>query len=193
MVAETQEPTVPWQDVLKDFLVSHPDRAGRLHWKTPNRRFIGQGIYLAWPAQRVDGHVVIAVDTSGSIDEPRSRRSRVKQRHSRLPPLPRVDCVLRCAGPACGRVAAKRRTVDALCSRWAEATSHEPAWGWDCQRMRRRASGVSCVSRTGHQLRQVARCPVLWALTQGSTVNRRLVASFTSSREPACYGPVASF
>ncbi|BCH33191.1 hydrolase [Mesorhizobium sp. L-8-10] len=37
-------------------------------WSRPNRRTIGQGIYL--PSQTVDGleHVVFAVDTSGSID-----------------------------------------------------------------------------------------------------------------------------
>lgn len=62
---ECVESRVNWRDVLRRFVnsVARNDYS----WMTPNRRYIGQGIYL--PNVRSDelGRVVVAVDTSGSI------------------------------------------------------------------------------------------------------------------------------
>jgi predicted metal-dependent peptidase len=60
-------PKVDWRDVLREF-VSRTAK-NDYSWQTPNRRFVSQGIYL--PGMRSDelGHVVLAVDTSGSIGQ----------------------------------------------------------------------------------------------------------------------------
>lgn len=61
-----REPQLDVRDLLARFVDSMVSTSTT--WSRPNRRTIGQGIYL--PSHSVDGleHVVFAVDTSGSID-----------------------------------------------------------------------------------------------------------------------------
>jgi predicted metal-dependent peptidase len=60
-------PKVDWRDVLRNFL----ERAARndYSWRTPNPRYIQQGIYLPRLHSLEMGDVVVAVDTSGSIGQ----------------------------------------------------------------------------------------------------------------------------
>ncbi|MBO6755725.1 MAG: hypothetical protein JJ902_05330 [Roseibium sp.] len=67
LIGELTAPKVDWRDILRSFI---DDRVQMdFSWMKPNRRFIADGIYL--PGQVPDGisHVVLAVDTSGSIDQ----------------------------------------------------------------------------------------------------------------------------
>lgn len=66
-VEEILRPTVPWQEVLREFLT----RTARNDycWKRPNRRFVGRRLYLPSLAGDSLGEVVVAVDTSGSIGQ----------------------------------------------------------------------------------------------------------------------------
>jgi len=58
-----QEPTVPWQDVLRQFVTAA--YGGERRWLPPSRRHVAAGLYL--PSRRSDFlKVVVAVDTSGS-------------------------------------------------------------------------------------------------------------------------------
>ena len=56
----------PWRDILRDFMtaVAHTDYT----WRRPARRFVGSGIYL--PSLHSDGlgPIVLATDTSLSMD-----------------------------------------------------------------------------------------------------------------------------
>jgi predicted metal-dependent peptidase len=56
-----------WREVLREF-VSAAAR-NDYTWTRPNRRFVAQGLYLPGLHSEELGEVVLAVDTSGSIDE----------------------------------------------------------------------------------------------------------------------------
>ncbi|MGD0104318.1 MAG: VWA-like domain-containing protein [Rhodopila sp.] len=60
-------PKVDWRDVLRRYLsaAAKSDYA----WTPPNRRYIARGIYLPSLRSETLGPVVVAVDTSGSIDD----------------------------------------------------------------------------------------------------------------------------
>jgi predicted metal-dependent peptidase len=60
-------PKVDWRDVLRRYLsaAAKSDYA----WTPPNRRYIARGIYLPSLCSETLGPVVVAVDTSGSIDD----------------------------------------------------------------------------------------------------------------------------
>ena len=65
-VADIINPPTPWYDILERYMVN---RATQEHsWRRPNRRFIGQGVYLP-SYERVPsmGPIVVQVDVSGSI------------------------------------------------------------------------------------------------------------------------------
>lgn len=68
MIDEILHPTLPWETLLRRFMtsVSRDD----FDWMRPNRRFIGQGLYLPGSYSERMEHMVVAIDTSGSIDQP---------------------------------------------------------------------------------------------------------------------------
>jgi predicted metal-dependent peptidase len=69
MVGQVLDPETPWQDVLRDFLSTCLMARDDYTWRIPNRRFIGQGLYLPSLRSETMGHIVVAIDTSGSIDD----------------------------------------------------------------------------------------------------------------------------
>lgn len=66
-IEELKEPSANWRDILSKFMdeTSKNDYS----WSMPNRRFISQGIYMPSLHSEDLGEIVVAVDTSGSIDE----------------------------------------------------------------------------------------------------------------------------
>lgn len=58
-------PQVPWQDTVQKYLTA----MGDLSWTRPNRRYIHRGLYLPGTTPGRPGPIVIAIDTSGSIDD----------------------------------------------------------------------------------------------------------------------------
>ena len=60
-------PPADWRAVLREFVASHA--RNDYSWARPNRRFLAQGLYLPGLHSEELGDVVLAVDTSGSIDE----------------------------------------------------------------------------------------------------------------------------
>lgn len=67
VIKETTEPRVDWRSVLRRFIqeVSRSDYS----WTRPNKRYIPGGLYLPALHNQEVGSMVIAVDTSGSIDD----------------------------------------------------------------------------------------------------------------------------
>ena len=64
LVRRLNRPQVPWQTVLRRYLIPRLD-PGRRQWTTPNRRYLSRGLYLPGPArERID--LAVAIDTSGS-------------------------------------------------------------------------------------------------------------------------------
>lgn len=67
VVGKILEPLTNWKEVLRRFV----DQAmkGDYSWLRPNRRYLQSGFYLPSLHSEEIGHIVIAVDTSGSVDE----------------------------------------------------------------------------------------------------------------------------
>ena len=67
IIGETAQETISWQDKLAKFASTHIKTD--YTWARPNRRMIGQGLYLPSFKKENIGEVVIVIDTSGSVDD----------------------------------------------------------------------------------------------------------------------------
>lgn len=65
MLEQIRESRVDWRAVLRRFLAQTV--VSDYSWSRPNRRFIGQGLYLPSTSKEGCGELVIAIDTSGSL------------------------------------------------------------------------------------------------------------------------------
>lgn len=66
-IRSAAEPRIDWRSVLREFVVR--SRADDYTWSRVSRRHIHQGLYLPGMESDKLGDVVIAIDTSGSIDD----------------------------------------------------------------------------------------------------------------------------
>jgi predicted metal-dependent peptidase len=64
LVSNILEPKVNWKQILRRFLTERAK--SDYSWAPPNRRFLSQGYYLPGCTSDAVGHIVIAVDASGS-------------------------------------------------------------------------------------------------------------------------------
>jgi len=62
-------PKVDWREVLREFVNSVCSAKDASSWRRVNRRFVGQNIYLPSLIGEKVGHVVVGIDTSGSIQQ----------------------------------------------------------------------------------------------------------------------------
>jgi len=69
-LGELLKPKVDWREVLREFVKSVCAGKDNSTWRRPNRRFIGGDVYLPTLVSETVGHIVIAIDTSGSIGGP---------------------------------------------------------------------------------------------------------------------------
>nr|WP_211922417.1 VWA-like domain-containing protein [Solidesulfovibrio aerotolerans] len=68
VLAGLARPKLDWSTLLRRFIL---DRAvSDYSWSPPNRRHIHMGLYLPSPRSMSLGDVVLAIDTSGSVDAP---------------------------------------------------------------------------------------------------------------------------
>lgn len=67
LIDEMIEPQLPWQELLKQFITK--TAKNDYSWMPPNRRFIHLGLYLPSCNSEELGDIVIAIDTSGSINQ----------------------------------------------------------------------------------------------------------------------------
>ena len=66
---ELMQPQVDWREVLQDFVQSHCTSSDFSTWSRPSRRHLAADIYMpSTYAESVD-ELLIAVDTSGSVDD----------------------------------------------------------------------------------------------------------------------------
>lgn len=67
-IEEQGTPQVPWREVLAQFItqLAKDDYA----WSRPNRKFLGQGLYMPSLYSERMGEIAVVIDTSGSIDQP---------------------------------------------------------------------------------------------------------------------------
>ena len=66
-LAELLAPKIDWREVLREFVKSMCRAKDKSSWRRVNRRFLSTGTYMPTMIGEQVGHLVIAVDTSGSI------------------------------------------------------------------------------------------------------------------------------
>jgi len=66
-LGELLEPEVNWKDQLREFVKATCNARDASSWRKVNRRFLGSGVYLPSLIGESVGHLVIGIDTSGSI------------------------------------------------------------------------------------------------------------------------------
>ena len=69
-LAELMEPKVNWREVLREFVKATCRAKDSSSWRRPNRRYLSAGMYMPSMIGEKVGHIVIAVDTSGSVGGP---------------------------------------------------------------------------------------------------------------------------
>jgi len=66
-VTEALTPKVDWRDVLRDFVTSVCVERDMSTWRKPARRWVSQDVYMPSTIGESIGPIVVAIDTSGSI------------------------------------------------------------------------------------------------------------------------------
>jgi predicted metal-dependent peptidase len=61
------EPKVDWREVLREFVKATCNAKDTSSWRRVNRRFLSTGVYMPSMIGEKVGHIVIGIDTSGSI------------------------------------------------------------------------------------------------------------------------------
>ena len=64
---ELLQPKVNWREVLRDYVKSMCHSKDTSSWRRVNRRFLSTGVYMPSMIGEKVGHLVVAIDTSGSI------------------------------------------------------------------------------------------------------------------------------
>ena len=73
-------PQASWEDLLRRFMTAYTRE--QYTWSRPNRRFIASGLYLPALHSEAMGHIVFAIDTSGSMDKVALQQAWSELRHA---------------------------------------------------------------------------------------------------------------
>lgn len=68
-INELLEPAVDWRECTREFVQTYCAGSDFGSWRRPNRRFLGAGYYMPSGVSERIGELVVAIDTSGSIDQ----------------------------------------------------------------------------------------------------------------------------
>ena len=66
-LGELLEPKVDWRELLREFVKTTCKARDTSSWRKVNRRFLGTGVYMPSMIGQKVGHLVVGIDTSGSI------------------------------------------------------------------------------------------------------------------------------
>jgi predicted metal-dependent peptidase len=64
---DLMQPKVDWREVLREFVKATCSAKDTSSWRRVNRRFLSTGVYMPTLIGEKVGHLVVAVDTSGSV------------------------------------------------------------------------------------------------------------------------------
>lgn len=68
-ITKMLEPKVDWREMLRDFVSSISNDKEMSTWRKPNRRHLGNGVYMPSMFSETVGPLVVGIDTSGSIGQ----------------------------------------------------------------------------------------------------------------------------
>ena len=69
LLQDLLEPKVNWREVLREFVKTICRAKDSSSWRRVNRRFLSSGVYMPSLIGEKVGHLVVAIDTSGSIGD----------------------------------------------------------------------------------------------------------------------------
>jgi predicted metal-dependent peptidase len=67
-ISDMLEPKIDWREVLREFVQSQMRGKDEMTWRRMNKRHMANDIYLPSVISETMGEIVVAIDTSGSID-----------------------------------------------------------------------------------------------------------------------------
>jgi predicted metal-dependent peptidase len=88
VIQDLMKPDIDWREVLQDFWTAHVRGADEYTWQRFNKRRLVDDIYLPSAINETIGEVILAIDTSGSIDNTDIAKvaSRIQELCDTLPP-----------------------------------------------------------------------------------------------------------
>jgi predicted metal-dependent peptidase len=88
VIQDLMKPEIDWREVLQDFWTAHVRGADEFTWRRFNKNRVADGYYLPSTINETIGEVILAIDTSGSIDNTDIAKvaSRIQELCDTLPP-----------------------------------------------------------------------------------------------------------
>lgn len=88
IIKDMMEPDIDWREVLQDFWTANVRGKDEMTWRRFNKSRVADGYYLPSTVTETIGEVILAIDTSGSIDNEDIAKvaSRVQELCDTLPP-----------------------------------------------------------------------------------------------------------
>jgi predicted metal-dependent peptidase len=166
-IREQVAPKVDWRDVLRRYLsaATRSDYA----WSPPNRRHIARGLYL--PSLRSDslGPVVVAVDTSGSIDAATLAAFAAEITAMLDEAAPEAIHVVYCDAAVAGTETYQPGDVISLTPRGGGGTAFRPVFDWIAGSDLQPVCAVYLTDLDGDDFGPAPDYPVLWVSTGSTT------------------------
>ncbi len=164
-IAEQVAPKVDWRDVLRRYLsvAAKSDYA----WTPPNRRHIARGIYLPSLRSETLGPVVIAVDTSGSIDDATLAAFSAEIAAILEDAAPEAVHVVYCDDTVAGTESFEPGEEVCLTPHGGGGTAFRPVFDWVARSDIRPVCAVYLTDLYGDDFGPEPDYPVLWVSTGG--------------------------
>jgi predicted metal-dependent peptidase len=163
-IREQVAPKVDWRDVLRRYLsaAAKSDYA----WTPPNRRHIARGLYL--PSLRSEGlgPVVVAVDTSGSIDDATLAAFAAETNAILDEAAPEAIHVVYCDDAIAGTETYQAGDVIDLTPRGGGGTAFRPVFDWIAGADVRPICAIYLTDLDGRDFGAAPDYPVLWVSTE---------------------------
>jgi predicted metal-dependent peptidase len=162
-IREQVAPKVDWRDVLRRYLsaAAKSDYA----WTPPNRRHIARGLYLPSLRSESLGPVVVAVDTSGSIDEATLAAFSAEITAIMDEAAPEAIHVVYCDDAIAGTETYQPGDVIDLTPRGGGGTAFRPVFDWIARSDIQPACAIYLTDLDGDDFGPAPDYPVLWVST----------------------------
>jgi predicted metal-dependent peptidase len=162
-IREQVAPKVDWRDVLRHYLSA--EAKSDYAWTPPNRRHIARGLYL--PSLRSDalGPVVVAVDTSGSIDDATLAAFAAEITALLDEAAPEAIHVVYCDDAIAGTETYQAGDIIDLTPRGGGGTAFRPVFDWITRSEVQPVCAIYLTDLDGDDFGSTPDYPVLWVST----------------------------
>ncbi len=162
-IREQVAPKVDWRDVLRRYLsaAAKSDYA----WTPPNRRYIARGLYLPSLRSETLGPVVVAVDTSGSIDDATLAAFSAEITAILDEAVPEAIHVVYCDAAVKGAERFEAGDVIQLTPHGGGGTAFRPVFEWVAESEIQPVCAIYLTDLDGRDFGQAPDYPVLWLST----------------------------